>query len=236
MTLLCLKCLLANAERLTGWTCQVFLVDDGSSDGTGSRVRAAFRQVKVIEGDGNLFWAKGMELAWKTAVAEGDWDAYLWLNDDTVLYDDALAKLFSLDDGCSIIVGDLQDSAGKIVYGLREGGLFTGNCVFVPQAVYGRLGMLCAGFAHAWADSDYALLAQRKGVNVIAGGVVGTVEGHPNRPSLKGLSFKERVRMLRDPKGWHVHDLWLYRRRNWGIMAAMVSCVHLVLHVMWGER
>ena len=236
-TVECLRRLLAAVAHLEGWSCKVFLVDDGSTDGTGERVRAAFPEVHVIDGDGMLYWARGMRKAWEAAIVErDDWDGYLWLNDDAELDDKSLVQLMAANDGESIVVGELKNADGKIVYGVREGGLFTGNCVLVPRKVYERIGMICGEYSHAWADSDYARRAMRAGVNIVSGGVVGTAEGHPNRPSLKGLQFGERMRLLRDPKGWNLHDLWLYRRRNWGLCAALASCAHLVLHVMWGER
>ena len=236
-TLECLKRLFAAVAHLEGWSCKVFLVDDGSTDGTGDRVRTEFPDVRVIDGDGTLYWAKGMRTAWEAAIAEsGEWDGYLWLNDDTELNDGSLAQLVAANDGERIVVGELKNAAGKIVYGSREGELFTGNCVLVPRKVYERIGMICGEYSHAWADSDYAMMAKRAGINVVSAGVVGQVEGHPNRPSLKGVPFGKRMRLLRDPKGWNLHDLWLYRRRNWGLCAALASCAHLALHVMWGER
>ena len=237
VTVACLKRLLAAAEHLEGWSCKVFLVDDGSTDGTGDRVRAEFPEVRVIDGDGSLYWAKGMHMAWEAAVAErNDWDGYLWLNDDTELNEESLAQLMAANDGESIVVGELKNTSGKIVYGVREGGLFTGNCALVPRKVYERMGMICGEYSHAWADSDYALMAKRARINVVSAGVVGQAEGHPNRPSLKGVPFSKRMLLLRNPKGWNLHDLWLYRRRNWGLCAALASCAHLALHVMWGEQ
>lgn len=215
----------------------VYLVDDGSTDGTGSKVRANYPTVRVIDGDGSLYWAKGMRKAWEAAVAErDDWDGFLWLNDDTELDVDALQKLFAAKDGERIVVGDLANSKGEIVYGLRKDDLFTGNCVLVPKKVYERLGMICGEYSHAWADSDYAMMAMRAGIEIVSAGVVGKAEGHPNRPSLKGLSLRERIGMLRDPKGWNLHDLWLYRRRNWGYFVAIFSCLHMLCHVLVGER
>lgn len=229
----CLKRLLEQAHNGV----KVFLVDDGSSDGTANAIRTIFPTVTVVEGDGSLYWAKGMHRAWEAAIADDqDWDGYLWLNDDTELRKDALAKMMSMNDGERIVVGGLEDEKGEIVYGLREGGLFTGNCVLVPRKVYERLGMICGGYSHAWADSDYAMQAKRARIGVVSAGVVGKAEGHPNRPSLKGLSLKDRWRLLRHPKGWNVHDLWLYRRRNWGCMAAIFSCLHMIVHVVIGER
>ena len=59
-TLRCLRGLPSDVE--------VYLVDDGSTDGTDEAVKATFPKVNVIRGTGNLYWAKGMELAWKTCL------------------------------------------------------------------------------------------------------------------------------------------------------------------------
>ena len=216
---------------------KVFLVDDGSSDGTANAIRTNFPAVVVVEGDGSLYWAKGMRRAWEAAIADSqDWDGYLWLNDDTELRPDAFAKMMSANDGERIVVGELENSKGEVVYGMRDKGLFTGNCVLVPRKVYDRLGMICGDYSHAWADSDYAMQAKRAGIGIVSAGVVGKAEWHPNRPSLKELPLRQRLRMLRDPKGWNLHDLWLYRRRNWGVVTAMFSCLHLIAHVAIGDR
>ena len=217
---------------------RVCLVDDGSCDGTAVAVVALNdKRINIINGDGRLYWAKGMRSAWEAAlVARDDWDGYLWLNDDTELNGDALQKLLAVNDGERIVVGDLANDKGEVVYGLRDGGLFTGNCVLVPRKVYERLGMICGDYSHAWADSDYAMQAKRAGIEVISAGIVGKAEWHPNRPSLKGLSLRERIGMLRNPKGWNLHDLWLYRRRNLGYCAAICSCLHMLFHVFVSER
>ena len=79
-TLACLKSLLQIAP-----TIDVYLTDDGSTDGTSEAVRQQCPQVQIIQGDGNLFWSRGMYIAWKEAV-KSDYEYYLWLNDDVVLY------------------------------------------------------------------------------------------------------------------------------------------------------
>ena len=216
----------------------VYLVDDGSTDGTAVAVAGLkAKRIKVIDGDGRLYWAKGMRKVWEEAVAErDDWDGFLWLNDDTELRSDAIAKMMAVNEGESIVVGELENAKGEIVYGMRPGGLFTGNCVLVPRKVYERLGMICGVYSHAWADSDYAMMAKRAGIGVVSARVVGKTEWHPNRPPLKGLSLKRRMELLYHPKGWNLHDLWLYRRRNWGYAVAIFSCLHMIAHVVIGER
>lgn len=231
-TLECLKWLMPQL----GSTDKVFLVDDGSTDGTGAKVRASYPTVCVIDGDGSLYWAKGMRKAWGAAVDErSDWDAYLWLNDDTMLSPDAMEKMLANDDGRSLVIGNLCDTTGRAVYGLNVNGWVNGNCVLVPRAIYERIGMICGEYSHAWADSDYACQVKRAGFVIVGAGDVGITEWHPLRPSLAGKSLAERWRLLFDPKGWNLHDIWLYRRRNWGIINAIASCTHLTMHVIFAK-
>jgi len=263
-TLRCLRSLHAAAQQVKGrgegeqWHWHVFIVDDGSTDGTDIAVREwadhycqpPTFNLSLIRGNGSLYWARGMALAWRTALEfeKGNhstptpniytsFSHFLWLNDDVVLRPEAFSALSALSTSQprSVIVGELVNSRGEIVYGTR-GDLFTGNFVLVPQSVFEKVGAICGRFRHAWADSDYALRCKRAGIPVVSCGVVGRCEGHVNRPSLAGVGLRSRWRMLWEPKGWCVHDLWLYRRRNWGLCAAIFSVVHLGCHVLKGER
>ena len=231
-TLECLKRLIPQLDSAD----KVFLVDDGSTDGTGTKVRSEFPMIRVIDADGSLYWAKGMRVAWEAAVGErSDWDAYLWLNDDAMLSPDAMEKILANDDGQSLVIGNLCDATGRVVYGLNVNGWVNGNCVLVPRAIYERIGMICGEYSHAWADSDYACLVRRAGFAIVDAGVVGTTELHRLRPSLAGKGLAERWRLLFDPKGWNLHDLWLYRRRNWSVFHAVASVVHMACHVLFSR-
>ncbi len=212
---------------------RVFLVDDGSEDGTDAAAKAiGGAKVHLILANGSFYWARGMRTAWD--VAGDGWDGYLWLNDDTELDADAVERLVALAGPDRVVVGDLKNAKGEKTYGLREDGVFSGNVVLVPREVVGKVGGICGAFKHAWADVDFALRCRRAGVKAVGAGCVGRAEGHPLRPELKGKTLKERWRLLFDPKGWNLHDAWLYRRRNWGIFAATGSCLHLVWHVLRG--
>ena len=230
-TLACLKRLIPQLHDGDN----VFLVDDGSTDGTGMSVRSEFPMVRVIDGDGSLYWAKGMRAAWETAISCGDWDGYLWLNDDAMLSPDAIDKMIAKGDGCSLIVGSLCDKSGREVYGLNVNGWVNGNCILVSRRIHETVGMICGDYHHAWADSDYAHHVRRAGFAIRSAGVVGTTEWHPIRPRLSDMTLSQRWRSLFDPKGWNLHDLWLYRRRNWGVCRAMVSALHFVVHVICGN-
>jgi GT2 family glycosyltransferase len=44
------------------------MVDDGSSDGTGDAVSAAFAATEVLRAVGDLFWARGMAVTGERAI------------------------------------------------------------------------------------------------------------------------------------------------------------------------
>jgi GT2 family glycosyltransferase len=180
----------------------VYLVDDGSTDGTAEAVAQAYPQVTQIQGDGNLYWNRGMHLAFATAL-DRDYDYYLWLNDDTLLYPEAVDRLLQLaearsrDNSRTIIVGATCDlETGLLTYGGLERGdwyrplrfpliepgtaakrcqTLNGNCVLVPRAVVRVVGNLDLAFTHYMGDIDYGLRTQKHGGTVwLAPGYVGT--------------------------------------------------------------
>ena len=174
------------------WRCRFYLTDDGSKDGTAQAVRDAFPATYVLTGDGSLYWSGGMRKAWAEALKHG-YDFYLWLNDDTLLYPDALERLFATHDalecpqGC-IVAGSTRDPAtGELTYGgvVRTNRLkpthFTtlppadvplpcdtmnGNCVLIPRAVAEKVGNVSEAFTHSIGDFDYGLRARAAGCAV----------------------------------------------------------------------
>ena len=67
-TLNCLEHLYAN--NLEGYQYQVYLVDDASTDGTADAVQKMFPKVKIIHGNGELYWNRGMIKAWEEAAKD----------------------------------------------------------------------------------------------------------------------------------------------------------------------
>ncbi|MCG8688965.1 MAG: glycosyltransferase, partial [Desulfobacterales bacterium] len=66
-TLACLKTLFAQ-QLPQDVELTVYLVDDGSTDGTGAAVARQYPSVRLIRGNGTLYWNGGMFLALGEAV------------------------------------------------------------------------------------------------------------------------------------------------------------------------
>jgi GT2 family glycosyltransferase len=209
-TLACLEALMHQQLGLPNVKIQVYLVDDGSTDSTGAAVQAAYPGIKVLLGDGNLFWNGGMRLAFAEAI-KSNYDYYLWLNDDTLLYPNALETLLTIGDRLArqghrraIIVGATQDPVtGELTYGgMEKTGRWhplkfrpvqpgeaekpcltmNGNCVLISREVVQAVGNLDPAFTHSTGDMDYGLRNQQQAGSVwLAPGYLGTCEYNPLR-------------------------------------------------------
>ena len=82
---------------------EVFLTDDGCTDGTPEAVCELFveKNVHILKGTGNLFWTRGMCLAWEEArKRHSEWDYYLLMNDDTTMNSYGFVELLNAQKYC----------------------------------------------------------------------------------------------------------------------------------------
>lgn len=89
----------------------IVIVDDGSTDGTGQFLeQLADERIVTITGDGNLWWARAMELAinhFKSAAQRSDF--LLMLNDDVTFGPDYISTLVKASQTlCRAVVGSAQ--------------------------------------------------------------------------------------------------------------------------------
>jgi len=91
---------------------RIFLVDNGSTDGSSEHVRAAWPAVSVLETGANLGFAGGNNVGIRAALAAGA-DAVLLLNNDAQLLPGALERLVSALHGGGRAVAA---AAPKILY------------------------------------------------------------------------------------------------------------------------
>ena len=156
------------------------IVDDGSIDGTAIAIREAYPTVKILQGNGNLWWtgaiAKGMEYAFQQGAKY-----CIWLNDDCIPSSDTLSLLVNyLERHPDTIVGAacytpesnapvengfrgrkrLAATPGEVVF--VDG--MSGYCVGIPSSVFQKIGVPDAKrFPHYGGDGMYILKATRAG-------------------------------------------------------------------------
>ena len=98
-TIHCLKCLFDQKGCHNDFSFDVYLTDDGCTDGTAKAVTNLVNgaiPLHIIQGDGSLFWAGGMRRCWKEALKRHkEWDYYLLLNDDVELQDCMFEELIA---------------------------------------------------------------------------------------------------------------------------------------------
>lgn len=200
------------------------VVDDGSLDGTAPAIRDEFQWAEVlVNADAPLFWCRGMNraMAW---AQKATFDAYLLLNDDTVLQPDAVARLLECaaalraERGRAVLVtGSTCDArTGALTYGgERRRSLwrpvnmvpvvpsaipqpidtFNGNIVLLPAEAVALIGNLDAAYEHAMGDTDYGLRAGSAGVEVwLAPGFHGTCSNNPLSGSYRDAALPPRER------------------------------------------
>jgi GT2 family glycosyltransferase len=234
----------------------VFLVDDASPDCTGAIVKVRFPRVKVIEGTGNLYWAKGMRLAWEMAKETSlAYDFYLWLNDDLMLKADSLKGLLVDWEACGdtrgVIVGacsgdETEENSSYAATDERDRqifpdgkkpqlakGWFNGNCVLVPRATYEAVGMISGDYSHARADYDYAERLKRAGIPFFASSHFVGVCNNDLIKKHSGKSLWTRIQIFGKPGYWNLADLFRFRYRYWGLPRAVLSVCHLILQVIF---
>lgn len=222
-TIACLEGLFQN-ELPTACSVEVFLVDDGSTDGTEQAVRDRYPQITIISGDGNLYWNGGMRVAFAVAM-ERCFDYYLWLNDDMLLYPITIETLIitshdlQAKQGKSVIVvGSAQDANdGRFTYGgvkrlhkwkatkftpvephdePVECETMNGNCVLIPSEIAQTVGNMESKFVHSMGDMDYGLRAHYAGFSIwLMPGFAGTCSRNDEFGTFKDTSLPATVRL-----------------------------------------
>lgn len=246
-TLACLESLLAQ-QLPVGVSLDIFLLDDGSSDGTSTAVAKCFPQVKRYQGSGQMYWNGAMTHLWQQAC-KYDYDAYIWLNDDVQLHTDALARLHGwqakVSNRLGAMVGSMHEPGStKVSYGGRRslrawhplgfGSLLTpapqpiqcdfinGNLCFIPKAAVETVGILDKTYTHALGDFDYGLRLKQAGFYLyVAPGLYGQCASNSKLNSVfdASLPMTTRLSLLNNPARFVPVDEWMhFVRRHGGLI------------------
>lgn len=253
-TLQCLENLYKQIP-VNGIKVDVYLTNDGCTDGTPEAVAENFPQVNIIHADGNLFWNRGMHLAWKIAVDTKNYDAYIWLNDDTFIYKQSLNNMllhYEETNKNAIIVAAISSSVNKkiVTYSghkkgnkiypngkLQECDTMNGNFVLIPKIVFQSIGNLDWSFRHAIGDLDYGYRARKAGFKIfVSRSFLATCELNPQLPkwARKDIPFKERIKNLYSPLGYaEPIPFFKYELRNFGLITAIKHFISIHIRVIF---
>lgn len=239
-----IKCLEGLFKQKIPQNCKldVFMTDDGCTDGTPEEVNKLYPQVNIIQGDGNLFWNRGMYRAWEEAAKHDNYDYYLWLNDDTTLLPGSIREMLAESVECpdSIIVGSTHSASpsNELTYGgicsrriimpngnIQKCDTFNGNIVLIPNSIYKLLGNLDWTYQHAIGDLDYGYRCSEAGKNIYLSrryrGCCNKNEAPPKwtRPD---IPFRERWNNFHSPLGYaQPGPFFHYNKKHFGLLKAI---------------
>lgn len=161
----------------------IIIVDDGSNDGTSNAVEKEFPSVRILSGDGGLWWGGGITLATKYALDHRA-EQVIWLNDDTFPESGAVRRLVELNKKyAGILSGVTGNEFGNIAgyrktfkgmipvsvndAELQEVDAVAGNFVSIKRSVFEALGFIDTQyFPHTRGEIEWCLRAKQAGCGV----------------------------------------------------------------------
>lgn len=164
---------------------RVLVVDDGSTDGTADAISHAFPTVRIVTGNGQLWWTGAIALGMQEADRGGG-NTIIWLNDDCLPEPGSLERLLArAEQNPPTIVGAVcHTDAGTPVASAFTGRVprttpppgaeeifvdgLSGFCVAVPREVWTAIGFPDpARFPHYFGDNAYTIRARQAGFSVV---------------------------------------------------------------------
>ncbi|HEX2768114.1 MAG TPA: glycosyltransferase family 2 protein, partial [Geobacteraceae bacterium] len=187
---------LESMANVTYANLSITVVDDGSTDGSAQAIAERFPGVKIITGDGNLWWSGATNLGVKDAQEHAT-DFILTINNDDVVdpgfieplvetavknprslvnsiardYDER-SFISSFGGEIEWFVGEIRDrTSRRDTYDpdcLREGDFLTGNSTLVPAGAYQEIGFYDhVNCPQYIGDAEFSLRARKRGYRLL---------------------------------------------------------------------
>jgi GT2 family glycosyltransferase len=237
-----------------GYIFDIYMTDDGSTDGTANEVKNKYPKTHIVQGNGNLYWNQGMRKAWIAAMeSKVKYDFFLWYNDDTILYEESLYCIFNSYYNCktsAAITGAVRSSIAEVTtYGgyinhrrISPNGFETaidymnGNVVLIPKVIVEKIGILDSFFRHSYGDWEYGYRIRKNGFLLfMTPCYVGTCDRHDNQEKCfdSSVPLTERLRSLFSPVGHHPKEVFYYGVKTEGLVYALKCVSKVVLKTLF---
>lgn len=249
ITLQCLRSL--SRLNANGLDVHVVIVDDGSTDGTGTAIASEFPEVEIIQGDGNLWYTEGTNVGIRAALKH-DPQFILMINDDEVFDSDFLRymvgtalkydrtivgsllllwdkphTLFQVAPVWDTWLGDWRHWNQQTVWTVPERpwevDLIVGNCVLVPVEAFAEGGLMDSAKYPNFGDAVFTPKLKKLGWNLLIDPRA-KVFCQPNAipPRIRSLGAKKALTALISDLG-NTHNL---RRRLYAYLEGSPSRIH----------
>lgn len=189
LTLQCLRSL-SRIDR-SGLDVTIFVVDDGSTDGTADAVRRDFPEVHLVQGTGDLWYTAGTNLGIHAALKHGS-DYVLCINDDSIFDEKCILRMIECAErhprsviGALLLLWDTPHRVFQVapVWKTWKGGwqhwqqqtvwtvpstaweveLIVGNCVLYPASVFAEAGFLKPQVSAQYGDAEFTTRLRKRG-------------------------------------------------------------------------
>ena len=185
---------IATVQAIESWKAlapRIWVVDNGSRDDSVKRIRRECPHLKLLESDHNLGFAAGNNLALRQALAEGQTDYFLLLNNDAVIDEAGMLQLLTTAEQHDAAVvgpilrdplpsGAIQAAGGRSVAWYTDTHIYTippdlkpypvdyvpGTAILIRANLFGTIGLLDETYFISGEIADFCQRARRQGARI----------------------------------------------------------------------
>lgn len=206
------KKLLESIARQSIKNYELYLINDGSTDGTSDYVSSNYPKINLLKGDGNLWWTGSLNLGLNSILKKAKSNDYVFvINNDCYFDKNYLNSLinYSKKLGPKTIIGSTVVDAEskkvidngvkidwsnlKFVGGGRDA--LSSKGTLYPVKVFKEIGLFDAKhFPHYFSDYEFTIRAKRNGYNIeVFDG--GKIFNYSKRTGTQNLNFSKKSKL-----------------------------------------